>query len=418
MNIAMFTNVYKPFVGGVPVSIERLAKALKNKGHNIYIFAPEYPEKVLDDENIIRCRVIAFYSSDKFDIPVADILSRDMKKQFMSLDIDVVHVHHPIWMGKRGCHLARMAGVPVVFTYHTKYEEYLHIFMPRFLKANLETTKFKTIKLISKGKKRKRKKRITNYVKYTVVPRHIKRFMKKCDGVIFPTESMRIQTKASGIRTYVLPTGLESSSYVINTKRAGEIRGSLIENKKYLFISVSRITKEKNIEFMIEALPTLKEMLGDNFVLLLVGSGDLTEKLKQKAEELGVSNNVKFSGNISNDRLSDYYAACDLFLFASKSETQGIVLLEAMAQGVPVVAINSTGVRDFVENGKNGYLANDDIICWCDAVKMAVGDKTLKTGALTISKKYTCEKMAERVIEIYHDVMAKNKEKKEEYLHG
>ena len=172
MNIAMFTNVYKPFVGGVPVSIDRLAKSLKEKGHNVYIFAPDYPDKVMGEEDIIRCKLIAFYNSEKFDIPVADVMSSQMKSQFLKMDIDIVHVHHPFWMVDRGRHLARVKDVPVIFTYHTRYEEYLHIFKPI-----LKTFKMVNLKKIKQRTKHSYSYKIGDYLKYEIVPKHLNKFM-------------------------------------------------------------------------------------------------------------------------------------------------------------------------------------------------------------------------------------------------
>lgn len=402
MNIAMFTNVYKPFVGGVPISIERLAKGLRDIGHNVYVFAPDYPDKDVEEDDVIRCKLITFYSNKKFDIPVVDVFSKDLKDQFLKLDIDIVHVHHPFWMGTRGIYLSKLTGVPVLFTYHTRYEEYLH---------NIPLSSL----FISK--KVNRKQGITgtfmfkNYLKYKIVPTYVNHFIKKCSGVIFPTDSMTEWVGQIDKPKYILPTGLEDDAYIIDEEKSKIIRQKHIGDKEHLFVSVSRITKEKNIDFMVKALNVLKQKIGDSFKLMIVGSGDLIDDLNALADSMGVRGNVEFVGQVDNDELPAYYGASDLFLFASLTETQGIVLLEAMAQGVPAVAINATGVRDLIENGKNGYLCTQNKNDWCRHIIMAMDNKELRKGAIETAREYTCEKIAKRAAGIYLQAIDDYKQK-------
>jgi len=408
MNIAMFTNVYKPFVGGVPVSIERLAKGLRDNGHNVYVFAPEYPQRDENEDDVIRCRLITFYSNDKFDIPVVNLYAKDLKERFMELDIDVVHVHHPFWMGTRGVRFARLVGVPVVFTYHTRYEEYLHniplseVFIKKRVRRNRSVTGVYVVR---------------DYMKYRVVPRYLKHFMKKCDAVIFPTESMREWVGEVDKTCFILPTGLGEDAYISYPQKAKEIRKKYIGNKKYLLISVSRITKEKNIGFMIKALKTLKGKIGDSFRLLLVGYGDMIGDLEELARSEEVADNVVFAGQIDNELIPAYYGAADLFVFASKSETQGIVLLEAMAQGLPVVAVNATGVRDLIENGVNGYLTRENKNDWSRCIAKALGESDMREEARFTAIQYRYKSVAKRAEEIYTQVIEEY-EKTTEMIEG
>ncbi|MBQ5850331.1 MAG: glycosyltransferase, partial [Lachnospiraceae bacterium] len=232
---------------------------------------------------------------------------------------------------------------------------------------------------------------------------------KKCDGVIFPTESMHRSAGVIGTRSFILPTGLEEKSYEVDKEKSEKVRKAYIGNKKYLFITVSRVTKEKNIGFMIEAIPLLKAMIGDCFKFLIVGSGDMVEELNSRAMELGIAENVEFTGRIDNSELSDYYGASDLFLFSSQTETQGIVLLEAMAQGVPVVAINATGVCDIIKDGQNGYLSEDDKEDWCKCIVSALDKDELRKGAIQTARQYTCSNIADRATEIYRQVITSYK---------
>lgn len=397
MNIAMFTNVYKPFVGGVPISIERLAKGLRDIGHNVYVFAPEYPDSDETEDDVIRCKLITFYSNEKFDMPVADVFSKDVKSKFLELNIDIVHVHHPFWMGARGVALGKLTSVPSVFTYHTRYEEYLH---------NIPLSDL----FISKKVNRKHSSSgtfvVKDYLKYKVVPKYINHFISKCSAVIFPTESMKEIAGTVNRPYYVLPTGLSEEAYIKNQEKSTAIREKYIGDKKYLFISVSRITKEKNIEFMIKALSILKQKIGDVFKLMLVGGGDKTEELNELAKSMGIGDNVTFVGQVDNDELPFFYGASDLFAFSSLTETQGIVLLEAMAQGVPALAVNATGVRDLIVNGKNGYLCKENKNDWCNHLVKMLDVEELKQGALETAELYTGEKIARQAEKIYSKVIS------------
>lgn len=400
MNIAMFTNVYKPFVGGVPISIDRLSTGLKENGNNVYIFAPEYPNEN-SDEDVIRCKVIAFYANKKFDIPVVNIFSKNIKHQFADLDVDIVHVHHPFWMGSLGAKLAKAKNIPLVFTYHTRYEEYLH----NIPFSSVFSSKNKTIKIPKAEAEKGGIYVFKNYVKYRVVPKYINGFIKKCDGVFMPTASMSEWVGKLPCPTYILPTGLDKDCFHYDEQRAAAIRAEKRQDKKYLLVTVSRITKEKNIEFMIDAMRILKQKIGDVFRLMVIGSGDLMEELKQKCVRYEIADNVEFVGQVENDQLSNYYRASDLFVFSSLSETQGIVLLEAMAQRCPVVAVNATGVRDIVVDGMNGYLSEQNKNQWCRKVIAALQDEKMEQQAYATSMQYKNTRIARQAEDIYQQTI-------------
>lgn len=395
MNIVMFTNVFKPFVGGVPISIDRLAQGLRKNGHNVIIFAPQYPGDEQEREGVIRCKLITFYNSERFDIPLTNIFSSKIKNQFMDMDVDVVHVHHPFWMGKLGVKLAQEKGVPSLFTYHTRYEEYLHI-LP-FTTPSKRSQRLKRRKV----SKKEDVYIIKNYLKKNVMPNFIGKFVHRVDGVILPTASMGSSIKEADKPVYILPTGLDDCSYVYDEEKVNNIRNKYIGDKDYLFVTVSRVTKEKNLKFMIGALKVLKQKFGDNFKLLVVGTGDKVEELTAYAKSLGISDNLEFTGQIENNELSSYYRACDLFVFSSLTETQGIVLLEAMAQRLPVVAVDATGVRDIIENGVNGFLTPQNKNQWAMAVNKALSMPELKDGAERTAKTYDNTIIAKKAEEIY-----------------
>ncbi|WP_042276639.1 glycosyltransferase [[Clostridium] dakarense] len=400
MRIAMLTNNYKPFIGGVPISVERLTDGLKEIGHEVFVFAPSYDNQVYE-EHVIRCKSKRS-KKDRHVLP--KILDAKLEKEFRKLNIDVIHVHHPFLLGNVGLYLGRKYNVPVVFTYHTRYEQYLH-----YVKAYSVIEERRQIEnnknLIYLEDK------ILNYAKNNFVPKYLSKFANKCDMIFAPTNLIKENLEDNGINTCIeiVPTGLEKGYFNSNIDEAQEIRSKYKGNKKYLFCTVARLVKEKNLEFIVEALSKLKEKEGDCFNLIMIGDGPLKDELMNKAKSLNLERNIIFLNSIKNEKIGNYYKACDMFLFSSKSETQGIVLLEAMAAKNPVIAIKASGVIDVVKNNINGYMTNDNIEDWVEKISYLMNNESymenLSQGAYDTSLKYLNSNIAKLVESHYEKVI-------------
>lgn len=391
MRIAMMTNNYKPFIGGVPISIERLAEGLKSLGHEVFIFAPTYGNDE-SEEGVIR------YKSFKRKLGqggmvIPNMFDTNIERKFKKLNIDMIHVHHPMIIGNTALYLGKKYDVPVAFTYHTRYEQYLHYIKPyEYLESKSKNTKNNDIREIEL--------KILESTKEKIVPGYIKGFANKCDIVFSPTESMKEYLRGIGVssRIQIMPTGLKDKYFTKNNISGRDIREKYKRDKKYLFCTVSRLTKEKNMEFLIEGLRKIKDSIGDCFNCIIIGDGPLKETLKKKARDLNLQENITFLSSIRNEAISDYYRASDLFLFASKSETQGIVLLEAMAAENPVVAVKGTGVLDVVYNGINGYATEENLEEWSYKAISILKDENLreklKKGAYDTALNYKSSNIA------------------------
>ena len=387
MRIAMFTNNYKPYIGGVPISIEHLAEALRARGHKVWVFAPSYKNEI-EEEYVIR------YPSFPFQVagaPVPDILTGIFLKKVRELEIDVIHVHHPALVGNVALHIRRKLGIPVVFTYHTRYMEYLHYI--RGLENLEEHTGF--------------------------LDWYLRRFCNDCDLLVAPTPGIRSYLYGKEVirPVEVLPTGIPAEAFLPDEKRAAEIRKRYIGDADYLFCTVSRLAAEKNLVFQMQGLAHLGRLLkkrGKTFRHLFIGDGPAKESLVRMAEELGLSEHVIFVGNVENHEMKNYQVACDAFLFTSKSETQGIVLLEAMAAGNPVVALDASGVRDIVANGENGFLTGGDAADWAGRVAELVTNEALqqqmRANAVRTAMQYTEDEIARRAEQYYKKVCRKMSE--------
>lgn len=379
MRIAMLTNNYKPYMGGVPVSIEHLAQALRAQGHEVYIFAPTYKNQV-EEEYVIR------YPSFPFSIvgaPVPNVFSSIFEEKVIELGIDVIHVHHPALVGNVALRLKKQYGIPVVFTYHTRVEAYLHYVKP------IEWLEHAT----------------------GIIGRYMRWFCNQCDMIAAPTDGIRDYLVENGIKTpiEVLPTGVKEGAFYPKPEQVREVRRQFKGGADYLLCSVSRLAKEKNIDFQLEGLKILKEKLkqeGKSFRYLLIGDGPEQGHLKKKIREMDLENEVILTGRVENEYISSYQKACDAFLFSSKSETQGIVILEAMAAGNPVIAVDASGVKDLVENGVNGYLTKEEPMEWANQIATVLLDELHQTqlsyGAYITATKYSENQIAQKAAEAYN----------------
>lgn len=226
MKIAMMTNNYKPFIGGVPVSIERLAEALRKEGHEVVIFAPMYPMQLLE-KDVVRYNSLSRKMAGEMVIP--NMFDSIIETKFREGKFDVIHVHHPMLIGNTAVYLSRKYKVPLVFTYHTRYEQYLHYVNSMF-------------KMGEKTLQAAKAKMIPGYLCY---------YLKNCQHIFAPTESLQkyllTVCKAQSEKVSVLPTGLREESYHWNRQETEALREKYGASNCPMFLTVSRLAQEKNI---------------------------------------------------------------------------------------------------------------------------------------------------------------------------
>lgn len=379
LNIAMFTNNYLPFIGGVPISITRLTKGLRKKGHKVVIFAPRYPLKTLEDANVIRCNLLIYYKTKPFDFPIVNIFSPQIEKKFLAEDFDVIHVHHPFWMGSKGLELGNKYGVPVILTYHTRLEKYAH---------NLPILK-QTFENIFSHKL-------------------IRIFSQKCDAILAPTNSAKEYLANIGVSRdkTVLPTGVDFDFY-----NNIDINCVKLIHKKYsiknevILCSVSRLTEEKNIYFLLNGIKCIKNNSKVAFKCIIIGDGPEKHNILKTIEEQGLKDTVILLGSLSPQEVCMYYMASDIFVFSSKSETQGMVILEAMAGKCAVVAVCSSGIDDMIHNEYNGFKTKADLNLWSEKVIYLMENpkilKVMSQNAYDFANKFSLDVMAETTVSVY-----------------
>lgn len=400
MKIAMMTNNYKPFVGGVPISIERLTDALRRQGHEVVIFAPTYEEQK-EEDGIVRYPSLCRGFTEGFVMP--NPIDRNIMQIFAREQFDIIHVHHPVAVGQAAVFLSKKYGIPLVFTYHTRYEQYLHYIRPyAFLEKRAK-------KAAMPGNWADR---LAAVCRERLIPAYIRAYAKQCDMIFAPTVQMKEHLQQTGVAApiAVLPTGLTEDSFRPDEKEAERIRKQYGGGKKYVFCTIARLAKEKNLSFLLRSMYCLKERYGNQFQLLLIGKGNEEYTLREEAKRLNLEENIVFAGEISNTEVKNYCHAADLFLFSSKTETQGIVLLEAMAAQTPVAAVRATGVADMIANGSNGYMTEEDEKQFADMIWHMVSEREqhqyMKEYAYETAKEYMGAKIAERAAAYYEAALS------------
>jgi 1,2-diacylglycerol 3-alpha-glucosyltransferase len=324
MRVGLFTNNYLPFRGGVTTAVETLREGLAARGHGVWVFAPGPPHPRDDAAIVHRYPSIAAptYPGFSLAVPVSPRLARRARK----IGFDIVHAQHPFLLGPAARRLARRSGIPLVFTYHTRYEKYAHyVPLPERVVAAL------AIRLSG-------------------------RFAASADLVVAPSAHIAETLRGRGVRTRVevIPTGIPVDRFRPGDQRAARRRLAWPAGVP-VCLYVGRLDREKSVDRLIDAFEIIVGALPDAW-LVLVGQGTHETALRARAAGSPVRGRVRFHGGVNREALPPFYRAADLFLFASETETQGLVLAEAHACGLPAVAVRASGVEEVVRDGETGLL--------------------------------------------------------------
>ena len=328
MRIALFTNNYLPFCGGVTISVETLRQGLEAAGHEAWVFGPRLAGAQDPSTRIVRYPSIPATTYPEFALAIP--YSRRIARTFTGLDFDVVHAHHPFLLGPAARRLARRTQRPLVFTYHTRYEKYAH-----YVPLPLGLVEAAAIRL-SAG------------------------FAARADAVLAPSTVVRDELHARGVRTpiAVVPTGIDLVRFRPGDRTAARRRLGVGEGDA-LVLYVGRLDREKSVDRVLVAFERIASIVA-SARLLLVGHGTEAERLRRMASGLSVAPRIRFLGVRPHHELAECYQAADVFLFASETETQGLVLAEAAACGLPAVAVDAPGCDEVVRDGDTGILTKSD----------------------------------------------------------
>ena len=379
MNIAHFTNTYKPNINGVSRSVSTFREALTRLGHQVFVFAPG-GGKYKDDEPFIF-RYPAF-EIPQFNYSISIPVSTHVNWVLPRLKPDVIHSNHPILLGDIAASRAKKLSIPLVFTFHTRYTEYSH-YVPlqqAFVKG--------------------------------VIVEGLARYLRRCQHIVTPSDSIRRMLAEHGVteRVTTIPTGIDIQPYIEAHGRAVRAKYELGENK--VLVSMGRLAKEKNWETLIKACALL--MRGRTDVrLLLIGDGPQRGELEKFTSDLGIEDSVTFAGRVPFDAVPGHLKTGDLFCFASVTETQGLATMEAMAAGLPVVAVEATGTSDVVDDAVDGLLTDNDSHALAEAIRRVLDKRqlreTLLENARVKVRQFDMMIQAQKLSEVYQQAIEDEK---------
>ena len=384
----MISDVFFPRVNGVSTSIESFRRELLDLGHRVTLLCPDYPDDQpgsgtieLAEQGVIRI------ASRRAPLDPEDRLMRwrDLMRQIPALataDIDLVHIHTPFIAHYAGRRIARKLNVPLVETYHTFFEEYADKYVP-LLPSNW-------LRGLARAWSR-----------------------AQCNGVdrlVVPSVPMKASLITYGVKTSmaVIPTGLPISEPIPLADAAAFRQEHAIPAEAPLLLYVGRVAREKNIDVLVEMFPKVLEHHPDT-IMLIAGEGPARESLEDKVAAMGLSDSVRFLGYLCREtELPAAYRTADLFVFASTSETQGIVLLEALAQGTPVVAVAEMGTRDVLDEQGGCRIVANDPAAFGAAVNALLNDKSardrLSADARPYAARWSTKTMTERLLAVYREL--------------
>jgi len=328
MRVALYTNNYVPFCGGVTVSVETLRRGLEARGHEAWVLAPRFPGAAADPPRVLRYPSVPASTYPEF--PLAIPFAPDITARVRELDVDVFHAHHPFLLGPAAARLAHRQRRPLVFTYHTRYEKYAH-YVP-LSRALVERA---AVALSA-------------------------RFARRADAVIAPSARVRDELQRQGVRApiAVVPTGVDLTRFRPGDRDAAR-RALGLALDEPLVLYVGRLDREKSVDRLLRAFDHVAGTL-PRARLVLVGPGKEAASLRALAGRLPCAPRVLFMGARPHDTLAVCYQAADVFLFASETETQGLVLAEAAACGLAAVAVSAPGCDEVVRDGVTGVLAKPE----------------------------------------------------------
>ena len=367
MRVGLFTNNYLPFRGGVTTAVETLRQGLETEGHQAWVFAPAWGSGQVDPPFVFRYPSAPAPTYPGFAVPLP--FSRRLRRAACALELDVFHAQHPFLLGVTARRLARAEGRPLVFTYHTRYEKYAHyVPLPERLVAAA------AVRLAS-------------------------RFADSADLVIAPSARIAESLGEAGVRVpiAVVPTGVPLDLFCPGDR--DEARRTLnLPDEARLCLYVGRLDREKSVERVLEAFGSIADAVS-GARLLLVGQGSHEGSLKRLAAASPARAVIDFPGSVAREALPPYYRAADLFLFSSETETQGLVLAEAHACGLPAVAVRASGVDEVVRDGETGILTKRDAR---DLAEAAIG--RLRAAPRRLAMGRTARELAERDFSAAHQV--------------
>jgi 1,2-diacylglycerol 3-alpha-glucosyltransferase len=389
MTIVYFSDQYWPSISGVSVSVDAFKKQLCLMGHRVILVVPDYPGAGAFDNNHQTKDVYRFKSHKiAFNDENRLVYWSEKKKIFALLDSlqpKIIHVHTEFTLGKIGTSYAKKRRIKLVMTAHTNWEDIVEHYVP----------------IIPAG------------VAHLCCRLYMQFIYNKADTLVVPTSLMELLMGLYFVKSpvKVIPTGIDTCIFKDETHH---ILPSLyasfpsLEGKRFLFFA-GRLGKEKNIPFLIDVLVSLAPQ-HRNLMLVISGDGPAKTDLEEYAKSVGVADAILFTGYIERRKLQQFYCKAEVFVFASKVESQGMVVLEAMACGTPVVAIGKMGTREVMGGDAGGFMVDDDLHEFAEKVDLLLNNPEIRSvkaeEALRHAELWTMDVQAKKMLKLYRKLLA------------
>ena len=378
MRVGLFSNAYRPVVSGVVNSLVEIRRGLLQRGHTPFLFAPEVKGFQESHAGIFRFPSVDLDPSVGFPVPIP--VSARLARLVPRMNLSLIHSHHPILIGAAAANFARKLHLPLVYTFHTQIEQYTH-YVPFFRQQYV--------------KERTRKK--------------MRQYLSKCDTIICPSPGIRPLIESYNLDTPIvdLPNAIDLTKFQGHDVTHAEMRRRLsIPKDALVSLSVGRLATEKGLTFLFQAFAALER---ENHHLVVVGSGPQNEELIQFVEQLGVGSRVHFLGAVPYEEMPAIYAQSDLFVICSTTEVKPLVVLEALASGLPVIAVSACGTADTLTDRYDGRLCDGDSLRYREAWDELLGCSELRTtmarNARTTASGYSIETYLERLCSVYQETL-------------
>ncbi len=383
MVIAIFSESFYPIINGVSISIRTFSKYLREEGCRLFFFAPRYPGYKDEDTAVFRFPSFCFPHHPEYPIPIP--FSRRIFKIFSSLGVDIVHPQTPFLLGWTAKYLARKSGAVLVTTYHTLYEEYAHYGYP-----------------------------FPEFLTKAFLRKLSKEFCNLCDAVVVPSARVEKLLRRYGVYRpiEIIPTGVELDKWYREENPVFPRLALNIPSQAPILTYVGRLAEEKDVSLLLYIFKRVLNRIPGVY-LLLVGAGPEEENLKRLAKELEIEHRCKFLGFVDRDKVRECLAATDIFVFPSKTETQGLVLAEALAMGVPVVAADSLGAREAIRQGVDGFILPSLPEVFSEKICELLRNNELmgkmREEALRGAERFSAKSSAKKLLALYKRLLEKKR---------
>ena len=380
MRVGIFTESYPPLINGVSTSVQTLIAHLEHAGHEVYVFTSHYPRYQDERKNVFRYPSMNALVEPDYVLPIP--FSPRITRAIATLELDIVHSQSPFFLGLVARRVARSLGLPHIATNHTLYTEYAH-YLP----------------LVPVSATRR------------LLISWMRGFYDTCDRVLAPSEMTKQRLiEGYGVQTpvTVIPTAIPAPPYVLARPAETKQEFGLPPDARIL-LYVGRLAPEKNLDLLLRSFALITAQTNDTY-LILAGSGKSRGALENRARSLGIHRRTRFAGFLGRTKLDPLYQAAEVFVFPSKTETQGLAVGEALAAGVPCVVVNAGGAPESIRDGIDGFLVEDDAAQMTARTLQLLADPVWRRKMAEEAKRgaaaRTPESIGGRMVAVYEELIA------------